>query len=322
MTMSDYKVYVSQDVEQIESNSRNDQACAVAIGFFDGVHRGHKAVIRRLIDVARDYSLPPAVVCLIPPGHFYKRLCTLEDCFNMILDLGVEIILPMPWSGSSPFGFSVSTPVSTKETTVSQSDSCDQDAIDDIHALLEQIGAQVFVTGNSGKQTPEGLKTVTVETVTHDGLPVTTDRILKALQSGKMEDVQALLGRTHYYYGRVIPGARRGRTVDMPTANITVAPRLQLPAFGVYATKIKVRNRWYESLTNIGNRPTVDTSEKVTIETHILDFNDAIYGEEVKLEIYSYIRPTFKFDSIVDVRDQVKRDIVVADTKRSREQSD
>ena len=319
MTMRDHKTHASQDWEQMDSFFRKDESCAVAIGFFDGVHRGHKAVIRRLVDVARETSLPSVVVILIPNERLIKerkRLCTLEDCFNMILDLGVDIIMPMPWSEKKPSDF----PVSENETCAAESVTCGHSAINDIQALFEQIGAQVFVTGNPGQITLEDVKTVAVETVMHGGLPVTTDRILKALQSGKMEEVQEYLGRTHYYYGRVIPGAGRGRTVGMPTANMTVAPGLQLPAFGVYATRIKVRNRWYEGLTNIGNRPTVDASEKVTVETHILDFDDAIYGEEVILEIHAYIRPTLKFDSIIDVRDQVKRDIAAAGTIHGREQ--
>lgn len=319
MTMSDHEIHASQDWEQMDSYFRKDESCAVAVGFFDGVHCGHKAVIRRLIDVAREASLTSAVVFLIPNDQLNKerkRLCTIEDCFNMILDLGVDIIMPMPWIDKRPSGL----PASENETCSAQSVPCDHNVINDIRALFEQIGAKVLVTGNPAQFTPDGVKTVAVETVMHGGLPVTTDRTLKALQAGKMEDVQEYLGRTHYYYGRVIPGARRGRTVGMPTANMTVEPGLQLPAFGVYATRIKVRGRWYEGLTNIGNRPTVDTSEKVTVETHILNFDEAIYGEEVKLEIHAYIRPTLKFDSIADVRNQVIRDIVTAGTSHDHEQ--
>lgn len=336
-------------MERADFDSRTNQSCAVAVGFFDGVHRGHKAVIRRLIDVAREASLPSAVVCFVPTDHScdkhssafsasdsevgseseeksdagearfllqttqtqhhgIRRLCTFQDCVEMILALGVEIIITMPWSGESPFSLSASA----NDDCASQCDTCNQRVNDEVHALLEQIGARILVTGNPGHFALEGVQTVKVETVMQDGFPVTTDRILEALRHGKPEKANELLERAHHYCGRVIPGARRGRTVGMPTANMVVSPELQLPAFGVYATRIKVRNRWYNSLSNIGTRPTVDPSNKVTIETHILDFDDAIYGEEVKLEIYTYIRPTIKFDSFVDVRDQVKRDIASA----------
>jgi riboflavin kinase/FMN adenylyltransferase len=363
--MRDLNTHAAQDMERADSDSMMDQSCAAAVGFFDGIHRGHEAVIRRLINVAQEASLPTAVVLLVPADHFFiknpdvstqqysdmdaedneiidagskevmetgnveeaeaeerilppqttqinrngiGRLCTIEDCTEMILAFGVDIILTMPWNESSPYRLQESA----NNDGSFCCNNCDHHLNDKMRALLEQIGVKILVTGNPRQSELEGIRTVGVETVDRDGFPVTTDRILKALQCGKIEEVNDLLGRAHHYCGRVIPGARRGRAVGMPTANMNVSSELQLPAFGVYGTRIRVRNRWYKSLTNIGNRPTVDASGKVTIETHILDFDDAIYVEEVKLEILTYIRPTVKFESIIDVRDQVKRDIDLA----------
>ncbi len=109
--------------------------------------------------------------------------------------------------------------------------------------------------------------------------------------------------------GRVVHGKALGRTVGMPTANIEVQDTSLLPECGVYATRIRVGKRVYLAVTNIGMRPTVDHESKVTVEAHILDFNDDIYGQDVELEVHKFLRPIQKFGSLEEVYAQVKKDI-------------
>ena len=109
--------------------------------------------------------------------------------------------------------------------------------------------------------------------------------------------------------GKVVHGKAHGRTVGMPTANIEVGAESALPESGVYATKIKIDDKEYQAVTNIGLRPTVDDDLKVTIEAHILDFKEDIYGEEVTLEVHKFLRPIQKFHSLEEVHAQVKKDI-------------
>ena len=109
--------------------------------------------------------------------------------------------------------------------------------------------------------------------------------------------------------GEVVHGKALGRTVGMPTANIKVCDESLLPECGVYATRIKVGEETYLAVTNIGLRPTVDNEQHVTVEAHILDFDQDIYGKSVELEVHKFLRPIQKFDSLEDVLNQVKKDI-------------
>ena len=104
-------------------------------------------------------------------------------------------------------------------------------------------------------------------------------------------------------------GKALGRTVGMPTANIEVADKSFLPECGVYATYILVKEKKYLAVTNIGLRPTVDREQQVTVEAHILDFDQDIYGESVELEVHKFLRPIQKFENLEEVQKQVGKDI-------------
>ena len=109
--------------------------------------------------------------------------------------------------------------------------------------------------------------------------------------------------------GKVVHGKALGRTVGMPTANIAVCDESALPECGVYATKLVVDGRSYQAVTNIGLRPTVDEEPQITVEAHIIDFDEDIYGKDVVLEVYKFLRPIQKFNSLEEVHAQVKKDI-------------
>ena len=109
--------------------------------------------------------------------------------------------------------------------------------------------------------------------------------------------------------GKIEHGKGLGKTVGMPTANLRIDDVCQLPEYGVYATRIFVGEQGYDSVTNIGMRPSVDGEETVTVETYIFDFAGDIYGEVVRLEVYEYLRPTQKFQGIEEVQKQVEKDV-------------
>lgn len=109
--------------------------------------------------------------------------------------------------------------------------------------------------------------------------------------------------------GKVVHGKALGRTVGMPTANIEICDEGLLPECGVYATRIKVGEETYLAVTNIGLRPTVDNEQHVTVEVHILDFDQDIYGQVVELEVHKFLRQIQKFGSLEEVQQQVKEDI-------------
>ncbi len=112
--------------------------------------------------------------------------------------------------------------------------------------------------------------------------------------------------------GVVVHGKALGRTVGMPTCNLAIPEGTRLPKEGVYATRVKWKDRVYRGVTNIGKRPTVDTDACITVETYILDFDQDIYGEQITLEICAFIRDVQKFASLQAVQEQVQKDILIA----------
>ena len=108
--------------------------------------------------------------------------------------------------------------------------------------------------------------------------------------------------------GKIVHGKGLGRTVGMPTANLSIA-NTELPEAGVYATRIRIGEEIYDSVTNIGRRPSVDCDQHITVETYIFDFHENIYGETVALELLKFLRPIIKFQNLEEVYEQVKRDI-------------
>ena len=114
--------------------------------------------------------------------------------------------------------------------------------------------------------------------------------------------------------GEIVHGKELGRTVDMPMANLQVGDTATLPAFGVYATMIRVDGSQYYGVTNVGRRPSVDWSRKTTVETFILDFNGDLYGKTISVDFIKYLRDTMKFDSLEDVKHQVIKDCNAART--------
>ncbi len=108
--------------------------------------------------------------------------------------------------------------------------------------------------------------------------------------------------------GKIVHGKGLGRTVGMPTANLSIEGQ-ELPEAGVYATKIQIGKKSYGSVTNIGKRPTVDEDQRITVETYIFDFEGNIYGEDAVLEVLHFLRPVQKFQSLEEVHEQVKKDI-------------
>jgi riboflavin kinase/FMN adenylyltransferase len=150
-----------------------------------------------------------------------------------------------------------------------------------------------------------------------DGDVVSSRRVRQALEAGDMAEVNGCLGRLYCVNGPVIKGDQRGRTIGFPTANLAVWDELLLPGNGVYAAYAWAGGRRYASATNVGVRPTVD-GLKLTVEAHILDFDEDIYGEDVRLEFVHRLRPEMKFASLDALKaqiltdvEQVRRDLLV-----------
>lgn len=280
----------------------------VAIGSFDGVHRGHQELLRRMVAEARANDMRAAVLTFFPhprrvlqtlPPRFY--LTTLDDRVRLLGELGVDLIITHPFDD--------------EVRRVRAADFVDQ-LIDTLE--MKQLWGGNFALGYNREGDVPFLrrqgeeKGFTVETldepVSWDGELVSSRRIRHALGEGDMSAVNGCLGHTYCVRGPVVKGDQRGRTIGFPTANLAVWDELLLPANGVYATYAWVGGERYRAATNVGTRPTVD-GLKLTVEANILDFDADIYGEEVRLEFVRRVRPEMKFSGLDELKARIAADV-------------
>ena len=283
----------------------------VTIGNFDGVHRGHRRILESVVLRARAADRPSVAITFEPhplavlrPDHAPPRLQTLRQKEEAIEAIGVEWLLVVPFtrdfSLTEPEDFArgfLADRLQVREVVLGAHFAFGRGKRGDL-ALLQRLGPELgFVA--------EGVDEVMVA-----GEPVSSTRIRKALAGGDVALARELLGRDYEVDGIVARGERVGRKIGYPTINL--APENELfPADGVYVTRIEVRSfeRRFDSVTNIGRRPTVYEDFATTIETYVLDFNSNVYGERVRLFFLERLREERKFASVMALTEQIGRDI-------------
>ena len=288
----------------------NKQAYSLAVGFFDGVHKGHQAVINAAKATANELGIKSAVMTFDPHPSivlggrnekvFYITPLTQKlDTFEA---LDVDTVFVVNFTSD----FAKLTPEQFLEYFI-------------VGLNVQHVTAGFdFSFGAFGKgnmelmqQLANGQFGVTVVEKQQDvEEKISSTRIRKALQDGDMEQVRTLLGRAFEVPGIVVHGDKRGRTMGFPTANVQAMEGCYIPATGVYAVKILVQNEWYNGVCNVGYKPTFKNPEEkqLSIEVHILNFDKNIYGEEVVVGWYKRIRSERKFNGIEALIEQIELD--------------
>ncbi len=288
---------------------RADAATAIAIGNFDGLHLGHGAVIEAMQRAAQKNALIPTVLTFEPhPRRFFApatpafRLMRLSDKLRALEARDVERVA-MPR-------------FDTRFASIAAEEFLE-------HVLDQQLGAKAVITGEnfvfgherrgdlamlSAWGAAQNIAIVTVPPVRVDGEICSSSAIRAALRGGDVARATALLGRPFMLRGRVVHGQAKGRTFGYPTANIAMPSPLQLPAHGVYAIRARWRESTYTGVMNIGVRPTVADNARVTIEVHLFDFMQEIYGKTLEISLINYIRSEMKFDSLEALKTQIAKD--------------
>lgn len=284
---------------------------AISVGVFDGVHGGHRTLIRRMLDEGRARGLTGGVVTFHPhpitvlrPGTPVAYLESLERRVELIKEVGAEFVSVLQFT----------------------SELQQVSAADFTRLLVEEAGLRVLVVGEDfrlgrgGEGTTEVLARIGEEQgfevvpvpLFHEGADaerVSSTRIRNALADGEMEEVARLLGRPYAIRGPVLHGDERGRTIGFPTLNVGVAADRALPPNGVYVTRAHHGDRTYEAVTNIGTRPTFDDTTVRRVETHLLDFEGDLYGQIVSVELLSRLRAEMKFDGPQALVAQIHADV-------------
>ena len=291
----------------------------IALGFFDGIHTGHAALMKRVLEIGEKTKLVPSVITFDshPQSLLFGKTIPLinspEDRAELLRRIfGIDDIIFLHFD----------------KTTISMSWS------KFIDHLVDEFGAKHLVAGNdfkfgSGgeggskllaeKCSDLGIGCDIIPDVIYDGVVSSSTYIRELLIKGDIERANSFLGHPHVLTDVVRYGYKLGRTLGTPTINMRFSPGVLVPAYGVYATKVFIDDRQdshdadgHIGVTNIGVRPTVDDSGHITAETHILNFQRNLYGHKVRIEFYKRLRPETKFDDVSELKAQIQVDCLAA----------
>jgi riboflavin kinase/FMN adenylyltransferase len=286
----------------------------LTVGVFDGVHRGHQQIIKRLTAGAHEQGVPAVVLTFEPHpaklfGRSEIRLLTLPDERAELLgSFGVDMVVTHPFNH----------------------DVANTTAIDFMQHLKMHLGISHLVLGydstlgknregNALRLTEIGQELgYTVEVVpalSDESGVISSTEIRKLIETGNVTEAARLMGHPYSLHGPVIHGDARGRTINVPTANIGYSHDKMIPANGIYACRAYLNGQQYQAAINIGINPTFTPEKQIpNVEAHLLDFRGEIYGEDVKLEFLARLRNERRFDSVDKLLEQIWKDI--EDTKR------
>ncbi len=297
---------VFYDIEQLPS-FRN---AVVTIGTFDGVHEGHKAILRQVVSHAREADGESVLITFEPhprkvlqPEHPVSIITPLEQKLELISATGIEHIVVMPFTMAFA-DLSASDYIEQFLVKLFQPHSIiigydhrfGHDRTGDL-ALLRQYADR------------HSFQLVEIPAQVIDEAAISSTKIRKAISGGNAEVAAQMLGRPFSFSGTVVHGNKKGRTIGYPTANIEPNNSEQvLPGLGVYAVRVRVNNELHGGMLNIGYNPTVTDAHKVRIEVHIFEFEGDIYNCVVDTFFYRKLRDEVRFDSLDSLKKQLALD--------------
>ena len=292
---------------------------AIALGFFDGLHRGHAVLLNAVKARAEEYGCTPAVLTFDTPpaslvqGAAVPMITSAGDRVDMIRRLfGIDDVIifhfdvemmNMPWQEFAEI------------------------LLRELSAAYVIVGAD-FRFGRAGEGTAEKLRDECAKVgvgcdiipeITEEGEKISSSSIRALIAAGEIEQANALLGHPHTLMDTVRYGYKLGRTIGAPTINMTFPEGVLIPPFGVYATKVFIQGKEHPAVTNVGIRPTIGRDDQVTVESYILDYRGDLYGIQVRVEFHKFLREEIMFSDIEELKKQIQADAAAARAYFSQE---
>jgi riboflavin kinase / FMN adenylyltransferase len=285
----------------------------VTIGNFDGVHRGHRVLLRRAVDAARDAGVRSVAVTFDPhpaavlrPGSEPLAVQSLGDRAEALLDVGVDLVLVLPFTRE----LAALTPDAFVERVLVARLEATRVIVGTNFRYGHKAAGDVVHLADAGESHGFGVEAVTLLEL--DGAPISSTELRRRIgEDGDLAWANRALGRPFRLAGEVVRGDQRGRTIGFPTANIEVPGDQLLPANGVYAGIATVGGVRSGAVTNVGTRPTFD-GEGVTVEVHLLDTDRDLYGQHLEVSFLHRLRGEQRFDGPDALVAQIARDAAAA----------
>jgi len=298
-----------QEIIDQLSEEVSTKGTSLCIGTFDGVHRGHQKLFKELVKISRINNLLSIVLVfelrpreIINPSLSKPYIITIEERIQNIKSQKVDKTIKINFDNNirnisaKKFLEILKNKINLTSLVVSEDTKIgnDQKNGNDLKKICEELK----ISFNSIKMSLDDNKIVSSSSVsTH-------------ISNGEIDKANSMLGRTFRISGKVETGDKIGRTIGIPTANLSVSKNLIIPGDGIYAVKVNVNNQIYKGALSIGNRPVIKEDDSRKIEVYIIDFNKNIYEELIEISIISKIRNQENYDSLEELRFQIDKDIV------------
>lgn len=301
-------------VKGISQISKDLHESVVTIGNFDGLHLGHQALINKTVELSRQFSVSSVVMSFRPhpmkvlfPEKELHRLFGFRDQEDQLKLMGVEYFVQQPFSRELSelsaerfLNELILKPMNPKALVVGYDFAFGanrEGSISYLEKYCEKYNIELHV------QSP----------IRVDGEIVSSSLLRKLISNGEVSFASKCLDRNFYLEGVVEKGAGRGKQIGFPTANVFTKAET-FPGLGVYASITQIGGKRYLSVTNVGKNPTFEeeTRRPIQVETHILDFDEDIYGDNIRVEFCEFLRPEKKFSSVEELISQIKQDVETA----------
>ena len=286
----------------------NVENTVVTIGNFDGIHKGHIKLIKEAVKEAKTKNYKSVVFTFEnhPMRYFradsIKHIITNEEKVKIFENLGVDIVFMIPFD-------EYMTKISATDfvkTILHEKLKCKMVIVGHDFTFARNKEGNASLLESLGKN--YNMKVKVIEPIKIKGRRVSSSYIRNLINDGNVSEIKDFLGRNYFLEGEVIHARKIGRTIGFPTANLKAEDKLIIPKNGIYAVKVYIKNKVYYGATNIGYNPTVN-GKVLSIETNIIDFDEEIYGEIIRVEFLDRIRDEKKFNSLDELKSQLRKDV-------------
>lgn len=289
-------------------NLQLNEETVVTLGKFDGLHEGHRELINQMFALKKEKGYKALVFTfdMQPKSHITGKMIpvitTNFEKRSLFAEIGVDYFLECPFSDEimkmSPKDFvrMLAKQLKVKSFVVGE----------DFHFGYKRMGNSETLKELASEF---GFEVFVIEKIKNHGRDISSTYIREELATGNMKSAAKLLGYPYFIESQIVEGNHIGRTMGIPTVNMEISNEKVIPPKGVYVSQVKLEDKVYMGISNIGNKPTIGDDYPTSAETFIFDFNGDLYGKVVRVSFLYYVRPEKKFDNLDDLKNQIEEDI-------------